>query len=136
MSSSNDGFTDAAEFQIGFRLPPEIQPAELSAHLGELTSEFERVELLDSVPPYRAEKNTVLVRAFLAGVRAAGGSPAFSLKTGTADMNIVAPVWGCPAVAYGPGDSNLDHTPLEHIEVEEFERGVTVLEKTLLLLTA
>lgn len=135
MRSSSDGFSDTAEFQIGFRLPPEIQPEELSAQLAGMTSEFERIELLDSVPPYRAEKNTALVRAFLAGVRAAGGTPAFSLKTGTADMNIVAPVWNCPAVAYGPGDSNLDHTPNEHIEIEEFDRGVAVLVKTLLLLT-
>ncbi len=38
-----------------------------------------------------------------------GGEPRFVYKTGTADLNIVAPVWKCPAVVYGPGDSNLDH---------------------------
>jgi len=29
------------------------------------------------------------------------------IKTGTSDMNIVGPIWKCPIVAYGPGDSRL-----------------------------
>ena len=37
-------------------------------------------------------------------VGAAGGRPRFKLKTDTADMNVVGPAWGCPIVAYGPGD--------------------------------
>jgi len=136
MSSSSDGFIDQASLQIGFRLPPDLQPDELDALLRQMLEHEAQLEMVDSVPPYRAEKNTALVRAFLSGMRACGGAPAFSLKTGTADMNIVAPVWGCPAVAYGPGDSALDHTPNEHIPIEEFYRGVDVLEKTLLNLTA
>ena len=49
------------------------------------------------------------------------------LKTGTADMNVVGPVWQCPIVAYGPGDSTLDHTPNEHVTIEEWQRSVEVL---------
>lgn len=37
----------------------------------------------------------------------------------------------CPIVAYGPGDSSLDHTPEEHIQVAEFRRGVDVLTRAL-----
>jgi LysW-gamma-L-lysine carboxypeptidase len=48
-------------------------------------------------------------------------------KTGTADLNIVAPVWNCPALVYGPGDSSLDHTPNEHIAVDEYGRAVAAL---------
>lgn len=136
MSSSSDGFIDRADLQIGFRLPPDIHPEALNAQLQNLLGTDDELEMIDSVQPYRGEKNTALVRAFLSGIRACGGTPAFSLKTGTADMNIVAPVWNCPTVAYGPGNSNLDHTPNEHIEVAEFIRGVDVLEKTLLAVTA
>ena len=89
-----------------------------------------------AIPAYRSEKNTALVRAFLAGVRSAGGRPGFVLKTGTADLNIVAPQWGCPAVAYGPGDSSLDHTPQEHILLDEYRKAVDVLSTTLSNLTA
>ena len=49
------------------------------------------------------------------------------LKTGTADLNVVGPVWGCPVVAYGPGDAALDHTPHERLSLEEYRRAVDVL---------
>ncbi|MCP4537819.1 MAG: acetyl-lysine deacetylase, partial [Chloroflexi bacterium] len=39
--------------------------------------------------------------------------------------------WGCPIVAYGPGDSSLDHTPDEHIDAREFRRSVRVLRRAL-----
>ena len=49
-------------------------------------------------------------------------------------MNIVGPAWGCPIVAYGPGDSRLDHTPQEHISLAEFQRGIQVLARVLRML--
>jgi LysW-gamma-L-lysine carboxypeptidase len=89
-----------------------------------------------AISAYLAEKNTPLVRAFLGGIRGAGGKPSFVLKTGTADLNIVAPAWSCPAVAYGPGDSALDHTPGEHIFLDEYTRAVDVLERVLTQISA
>ena len=56
------------------------------------------------------------------------------MKTGTSDMNVVGAVWNCPMVAYGPGDSTLDHTPEEHIDVREFRRSVRVLTQALEIL--
>ena len=55
----------------------------------------------------------------------------FVLKTGTSDMNVVGPVWQCPIVAYGPGDSSLDHTPNEHLPLDEYWKAVNVIEQTL-----
>jgi LysW-gamma-L-lysine carboxypeptidase len=46
-------------------------------------------------------------------------------------MNVVGPVWGCPIVAYGPGDSSLDHTPQEHIDLREYTRSIEILENSL-----
>ena len=83
------------------------------------------------VQAYRGEKNTPLVRSFLKAVRETGGKPGFVVKTGTADMNIVGPAWKCPVVAYGPGDSSLDHTPNEHLFLDEYNKTVQVLAKTL-----
>jgi LysW-gamma-L-lysine carboxypeptidase len=89
------------------------------------------VRLTGAEPPYRGDKSNPLVRAFLAAIRAQGGEPGFKLKTGTADMNILAPAWGCPCVAYGPGDSALDHTPDEHILLSEYHRAIAVLDAVL-----
>ena len=55
----------------------------------------------------------------------------FVLKTGTSDMNVVGPAWGCPIVAYGSGDSSLDHTPHEHVPLEDYWRAVLVVEGAL-----
>ena len=74
------------------------------------------------------------MRSFLAGLRShdSGAQLGFVLKTGTSDMNVVAPIWRCPIVAYGPGDSSLDHTPNEHLQLNEYWKAINVLEETLL----
>jgi len=51
-------------------------------------------------------------------------------------MNVVGPAWRCPILAYGPGDSSLDHTPEEHVELAEYLRAINVLELALQHLTS
>jgi len=51
-------------------------------------------------------------------------------------MNVVGPAWSCPMLAYGPGDSQLDHTPEEYVEIEEWKKGVAVLVEALTRLTS
>lgn len=130
MDSSNDGFHENARLVINLRLPPGVDCETLAPQLAAL-AEPARLEVEDCLPAYRGEKNSPLVRAFLAAIRQKGGQPGFTLKTGTSDMNIVGPAWGCPVVAYGPGDSNLDHTPREHILVSEYLKGIAVLTRAL-----
>jgi len=128
MDSGGDGFTEWARLKVGARLPVGFPPVAWYRQLSELAGEAEAVPQGFAVPAFKVEKNSAPVRAFLAAIRAVGGSPGFVLKTGTADLNIVAPAWGCPAVAYGPGDSRLDHTPDEHISLGEYARAVAVLK--------
>ena len=133
--SGNDGFESRASLQINARLPVEISPDAWYKKLTELAASENMERVGFAIPAHRAEKNSPLVRAFLKGIRGVGGKPGFVVKTGTADLNIVAPVWGCPAVAYGPGDSNLDHTPNEHISLVEYEMAVNILRDVLHTLT-
>jgi len=133
-NTASDGLTETATLTLGFRLPldmgPEAMKAELQALAGDVELRFRGEE-----QAYRASKNTPLVRAFLASIREQGARPGFVVKTGTSDMNVVGPVWQCPILAYGPGDSSLDHTPNEHVEIAEWERGVKVLVRVLERLT-
>jgi len=130
IQSGSDGLTDWAELTIGLRLPPEVQPDALAAELA-VYAGGGSIQFRGGCLAYRGDKNNLLVRAFLKGVRAAGGTPGFLLKTGTSDMNVVGPAWRCPILAYGPGDSNLDHTPDEHIAIQEYLRAIDVLEVAL-----
>jgi [amino group carrier protein]-lysine/ornithine hydrolase len=133
MQSNSDGFVERATLRFGVRLPPGMLVSTAHSELRAML-EAAQLELLEGVGAYRGEKNTPLVRAFLAAIRQVGGTPGFTLKTGTSDMNIVAPVWGTPILAYGPGDSSLDHTPNEHIQLSEYLRAVDVLEVALKML--
>ena len=140
-SESND-FEQWARLKVGVRLPVEVSPEDWYEKLTEETlkvSETFRVLVEPTgfaIPAWGCEKNTPLVRAFLSGIRSQGGEPRFVYKTGTADLNIVAPVWKCPAVVYGPGDFALDHTPNEHINLDEYAKAVTVLSEALKKLSA
>lgn len=127
MDSGQDGFEQWARLHIGVRLPPEVSPEDWYAKLNGIVGEAQIDPLGFAIPAWACEKNTPLVRAFLSGIRSQGGEPRFVYKTGTADLNIVAPVWKCPALVYGPGDSSLDHTPREHIRLDEYEKSVQVL---------
>ena len=134
LNTSSDGLSDSVTMRIVTRIPPGVQTAELQERLNGWRDGAELI-FHASDPPVRSEKNTPLVRALLRSIRARGGKPRFKLKTGTTDMNVVGPAWGCPIVAYGPGDSSLDHTPQEQIEIEEYQRAIEVLALVLEALT-
>jgi len=128
----SDGLNDGVEMSIIVRIPPKADVSELRHKMDEWRNgSGASLEVVGSDKPFRAEKNTPPVRALLRGIRSCGGRPVFKLKTGTSDMNVVGPAWGCPIVAYGPGDSSLDHTNEEHVTIGEFRRSVAVLSHAL-----
>lgn len=103
-------------------------PIHLQGPLTTLTLYFHAHE-----PAWRGERNSFLVRAFLGAIRdvAPETRPSFVVKSGTSDMNVVGPAWHCPILAYGPGDSSLDHTPNEHVSLTEYWLAVQVLAQAL-----
>ena len=124
--ASDDGITDTAEGYFAVRIPPGFDSDALIAYATEQAGDARLIcdQRLEGV---LTEKNTPVVRALLKGIRQTGGKPTFKKKTGTSDMCVVGPAWGCPVVAYGPGDSRLDHTPDEHLSLEEYAKAIDAL---------
>lgn len=136
MDSRSNDFEQQSCLKVGVRLPAEVSPKEWYQRLKDVIGDCQLEETGFAIPAWKCEKNSQLVRAFLSGIRSQGGEPRFVYKTGTADLNIVAPVWRCPAVVYGPGDSALDHTPNEHISLDDYHKAVEVLSAALQKLTS
>jgi len=142
ITSTNEQMHDTVDGQFAWRLPvgfdAEAFMKELQEQVNRPTSEQANkttftLKFRGHEHAWRGDRNNLLVRSFLAGLRSVEASEklGFVLKTGTSDMNVVGPVWKCPIVAYGPGDSSLDHTPNEHLPIEEYWKAVNVIEETL-----
>ena len=145
ITSTNAEMHDLVDAQFAWRLPIGFDADALTAGLrawpganlrdGHTQFDF---RFKGEERAWRGNRNNALVRSFLAGVRTEDPSAqlGFVLKTGTSDMNVVAPVWKCPIVAYGPGDSALDHTPNEHLSLDEYWKAVNVISHTLAAFSA
>jgi len=129
--TSTDGLHDRVKLRVGFRLPPDFDPATLEAFCREQAAGAE-LEFLGHEVAWSSKATTPLARALRRSILQQGGRGAAKHKTGTSDMNVVGPVWGCPIVAYGPGDSTLDHTPEERLPLEDYEKSIAVLRGALI----
>ncbi len=131
INTTDDGLELRTEMAIDVRLPPGFDMAALHEHVASTRGDAE-VAAVEEAPAVLAPKNNELVRALLASIRGLGGEPRFKKKTGTSDMNVAAGAWeGVPIVAYGPGDSRMDHTPEERLDLAEYQRAIEVLRGTI-----
>jgi LysW-gamma-L-lysine carboxypeptidase len=138
ITSTNEQMHDIVDGQFAWRLPVGFDAAGFERELQQVASGLSAnttfsLKFRGYEKAWRGDRNNALVRSFLAGVRSVESSEklGFVLKTGTSDMNVVGPAWQCPIVAYGPGDSALDHTPNEHLSLAEYWKAVNVVEQTL-----
>jgi LysW-gamma-L-lysine carboxypeptidase len=131
VQTGHDGVYGWGRLVGGFRLPLDVDPEALVEALTTHVDDGVSIRAYGHEHAFVGERDSVLSRALRGAIRAEGGQPAFVHKTGTSDMNIVGRVWNCPIVAYGPGDSALDHTPNEHIDLDEYLRAVRVLARAL-----
>jgi len=128
------------EIYIQLRIPPQLTPEQV---YGEVKRKIDRykatnpkvtvaVEMVDVAKAFEADRRSVIVRALAWGIRKTTLNYAsFSRKTGTGDMNVLGNALKIPVVTYGPGDSRLDHTPNEHIDIQEYLKSIAVLKKAL-----
>jgi len=131
---SSGGDDDAwAEVALDLRLPPSRTTAEVLAALPRepgrpVVRPFVRIE------PLEVDRTNPVVRALEQAIRAEGGRPTLWRKSGTSDLNLVAPKWRVAGAAYGPGDPHLDHTAHESLSERELGCSVRVLRTAIGLL--
>ncbi len=129
IDSDSDGFRLDSELRGNLRIPPGRTVDELKERVQAAADNCDGdVYFGESTEPVLVDRSNPTARAFMRSIRDLGGDPGLSVKTGTSDMNVFNEQWDVPTVTYGPGDSNMDHTPDEHIDLEELHRAVDILE--------
>ena len=113
-----------ANFDIRLAMDSSLQEVEqiLANHFAN-----QPMRIVDSCSPTSITSRSNLVRAMRVAIRQQDLKPQLFNKTGTADLNLLVPAFAVEGIAYGPGDSSLDHTPDEHISLSDFETSVQIL---------
>jgi len=124
------GDMEMAELAMCFRTPPGYDVPGLVDRL-RARAQGADLEVVHEVGAVLADRRNPAARALSAAIRRQGGTPAVKVKTATSDMNTLAAVWRTPMVTYGPGNSHMDHTPNEHIEIRDYLSGAAVLDGAL-----
>ncbi|WP_182013983.1 [LysW]-lysine hydrolase [Haloquadratum walsbyi] len=123
---TEDGLVVESTVDVQFRVPPQYTIEDIrEVAEGELSDGS--VHWKKPIPPVMKSPRTDVARAFRVAIRSAGGEPRLLRKTGTSDMNIFSGAWDCPMATYGPGDSDLDHAPNEHLDLAEYDSATSVL---------
>ncbi len=130
MHSAGDGLMETATLRIGLRFPLGIEVNEIENQLHSFSGKG-KLTMLDSVSGFKSGRANALVNAFAIAIGKKKGNIIFKQKTGTADFNILGKYYQKPILAYGPGDSSQDHTPHEHLELDEFFSSIEIIESAL-----
>jgi LysW-gamma-L-lysine carboxypeptidase len=129
---------------LDVRVPIQFSTAQVFEQIEKIITKYQaanpklsvKATVLDTVEPFEVNKASPLVHILSSSVRKVLNKPAMLLhKTGTGDMNILGKAMNLPIVTYGPGDSHLDHTLEEHIDVSEYLNSIEVYKETLLRLS-
>jgi len=131
------------EALIDMRIPPQLTCTQVYQEINSKVAQYQTVnpkvavnmKIVDSAEAFETDKNNSLVKTLSSAIRKVRGkTPVLIRKTGTSDMNLLGNILKIPVVAYGPGDSSLDHTPNECISVEEYLGSIQVLQEALVKL--
>ena len=130
--TESDGLTNSIYIKLGIRLPVNFDVDGYEVKVREWAAGSDHDLTFYGVEQaYQSTRKTDLARTFHRVMLKRGLRPRYKLKTGTSDMNVVAPIWNCPTVAYGPGDSALDHTPHEHLILDDYLKAIEILTAVL-----
>ena len=124
------GDASMAELHFDIRIPAGFDIDALLRHAASHSGQGS-LRILEATRAAAFSRSSPPARALIASMRAAGQTPRTKVKTGTCDMNVVSRFWHVPMVAYGPGDSRLDHAPDEHLTYAEYFAAIDILTDAL-----
>lgn len=129
VSTAVDRDSTYATCVVNVRVSPEARLQELTETVSECATDGIAIEVLRATPGAQSSRGSTLARAFARSFASAQVNPRYLVKKGTSDMNTLATTWkDVPMVAYGPGDSALDHTPYEIMPSQEFLKARAILD--------
>lgn len=131
INSSSDGIWEKCGAKIDIRTSLDFPYVKFREFLMAQNKNDCKIEVSDELRAVKADKNSFLARAFISAIRSHGLNPSYKVKTGSCDMNIFAKEWNCPILAYGAGDSKLDHTKDERVSLKEYELSKKILATAL-----
>lgn len=121
---------------LDIRMPPGVSSTAVESDLTGILDDYARtrpgvsfqIRFAEPTESYEAPKDSLIVRAFQRSIiMNLSTRPVLTHKTGTGDMNTLAQRMGIPCVTYGPGDSKLEHTEGEYVEVGDYLDSIKVL---------
>jgi LysW-gamma-L-lysine carboxypeptidase len=123
--------------EVDIRIPPGTSPLEIGDRIEKLAqSHWQRKDVViktvvtSQTQPHLEDASSLGVRVFRSAIRNTLGSDvALVKKTGTSDMNSLAATHRIPMIAYGPGDSSLDHTNNEHVSFDDYLASIEVYSR-------
>lgn len=127
------------EMIIDVRIPPQLTSKSVLKEIRQILTNYETRTGLeasmiveDYMDPFESSADSPLVRAFRQAIRDEMKRPAKLIKkTGASDMNLFGTRYKIPIIAYGPGNSILEHTLNEYADIPEFLTGTRVIRRAL-----
>jgi LysW-gamma-L-lysine carboxypeptidase len=125
---------------LDVRIPPELKFSEIIKSVRHFIKSYMNnnprvsvsVKVIDHIGACLMNADSVVAQSFSWAIRKVKGkSPVFLKKTGTSDMNLLASKKRIPMIAYGPGDSRLDHTDAEEITIQDYLSAIDIYEQAL-----
>jgi LysW-gamma-L-lysine carboxypeptidase len=133
--NATNSIPSQASLIIDVRFPPNIKAADMINKIDTFSDHYQKshdgvrvaINVKDQTEAVLGRKDSVVVRAFRWAIRKTMNCQvALVKKTGTGDMNLFAQSYHIPMIAYGAGDSTLDHTQNEKLSIPEYLQSVEV----------
>ena len=125
---------------LDVRIPPELKSTDVLNNVRGTIKSYRKnnsgvsvkLKMVDHIGACLMNADSTLAQSFSWAIRKVRSkNPVFLKKTGTSDMNLLASKIRIPMIAYGPGDSRLDHTDEEEVTIEDYLSAISVYEQAL-----